>query len=317
LIRTIGFAQEIRLLRAGREPLQDRREGARFRVEVTRFVRGRAGTATMDAVHRHGRPADLAGIVRLASERAKLRADAVAPEGGATAAVFAPGVGGVLVHEMIGHALEGDLVGSGGSKLVERGLRFVSEQVQVVDDPRRARAPWTIDDEGTPAGPTPLIRDGQVAGTLHDLRTASEARAAPTGHGRRSSYIDSVRPRMGCTFLGNGTAEAGDIVGSTASGVYIHRMETASVDSCAGIACFRVTDADLLRNGKPAAPLFPFLMTVSLEDTLATLDAIAADLAFDTCVGSCFKDGQPLAVSVGAPTFRIGVVKVFAAKESR
>ena len=119
---------------------------------------------------------------------------------------------------------------------------------------------------------------------------------------------------MGCTFLGNGPDNAGAIVRDTAQGIYVRRLETARVDSCSGVACFRVTDR--IRNGRIGAPLLPFLLTVSLDDTLSTLDAVASDLTFDTCVGSCIKDGQPLPTSVGAPTFRIGVVRVYTSKSS-
>ena len=119
---------------------------------------------------------------------------------------------------------------------------------------------------------------------------------------------------MGCTFLGNGPDGAAVIVRDTPDGIYVRRLETARVDACSGVASFRVTDADRIRNGRIDAPLLPFLLTVSIDDTLSTLDAVASDLAFDTCVGSCIKDGQPLPTSVGAPTFRLGVVRVYTSK---
>ena len=121
---------------------------------------------------------------------------------------------------------------------------------------------------------------------------------------------------MGCTFLGNGPDDADGIVRGTRDGIYVRRLETASVDAGSGVASFRVTDADRIRDGCIDAPLLPFVLTVALDDTLSTLDAVASDLAFDTCVGSCIKDGQPLPTSVGAPTFRIGVVRVYTSKSS-
>jgi TldD protein len=249
--------------------------------------------------------ADLPGIVARRLE-ARLRARP-APRG-PTTVVFAPGVAGVLIHELVGHALEADalLAGTWASRA---GEGAVAPGVTVVDDPRRGRTAWRVDDEGETARPTLLMRDGRVAGSLVDLRTAALGGRKPTGHGRRASFREPVRPRMGCTFLAAGKLHPGDVLDGT-TGIYVWRLEAASVDPASGTAVLRVTDADLLDQGRTVVALQPHLLRVDAARALPAIDRIADDLAFDTCVGSCQRQAQALAVSVGAPTIRSGVITV-------
>jgi TldD protein len=116
---------------------------------------------------------------------------------------------------------------------------------------------------------------------------------------------------MGCTFLGPGTLHPREVIENTPRGILVRRLEAATAHPESGTARFRVTDADQIRDGKLGFPLEPFLFKVSAEQALSGLERIADDLTFDTCIGSCIRDGQPLATSVGAPTCRIGVVTVF------
>ena len=131
-----------------------------------------------------------------------------------------------------------------------------------------------------------------------------------TGHGRRASYRDPVQPRMGCTFIAAGRLAPEEVVEGIGEGTYVRRMEAANVDPRSGRATFRVTDADRIREGRLAEPLRPHLIAVEGTGLLQGIDRIASDLSFDTCIGSCHRDGQTIAVSVGAPTIRIGLVKV-------
>lgn len=309
--RLVGLDQRVRIARPGRKVARDRRRGERIRVDVQVRSGPRVGSASAEWVLRPGRDTlDAQQLVAGAVDRARERLDARPAATGVRAAVFAPGAGGILVHEVIGHALEADTVRRQGSLLTSSAARFSSPEVVVADDPRRGRAAWQVDDEGETAGPVALVRDGAVVGRILDRRTARAAGVETTGHGRRASYLEPVLPRMGCTFLASGRHDSEEIVRATRCGIYVRRMEAASVDTCAGVATFRVTDADAIENGRIDHALAPFLLRATLNDTLSTLDHIASDLAFDTNVGTCLREGQPLVTSVGAPTFRLGVVTV-------
>jgi len=115
---------------------------------------------------------------------------------------------------------------------------------------------------------------------------------------------------MGCTYLAPGFLDPGEVLDGTERGIYVRRMEAASADPASGRATFRVTDADRIVKGRLEAALDTFLIDVSVVEVLPTMDRIASDLVFDSCIGSCVRDGQPLATSVGAPTFRVGLIRV-------
>lgn len=219
--------------------------------------------------------------------------------------VLAPGLGGVVVHELVGHALEGD-VAELGSRLGRYKDRFASPLVRVLDDPSVSRAPWTIDDEGVPPRAVTLVEGGRVAGRLLDRACA----AGSTGHGRRGSYLDPVLPRMGCTYIDRGSSHPLEILAETPRGIFVRRLVAAHADPLAGRATFVVTDSDRIEDGRITRPLRPFVVELDVIDALASIDRVGDDLVFDTCVGSCVRAGQPLAVSVGAPTVRLGLIKV-------
>ena len=212
------------------------------------------------------------------------------------------------MHELAGHALEADRA-LAGSWLARRGAGVADEQLVVIDDPRRGRMGWRIDDEGEAAGPTLLLRGGKVCRWMLDQRTAVATRRQPSGHGRRSSFREPVRPRMGCTFIASGALSAQDVLSGT-TGIYVRRMEAAHTDPVQGTAVFRVTDADRIEQGRAMVALHPLLLVVRGMTALTTIDRVANDLAFDACVGSCHKHAQPLAVSVGAPTIRLRLASV-------
>lgn len=313
-VRAVSFRQEILVAPAGREVRSDTRQGLRLRARCLARGGPAVSAATTEIVfsRRHTDPAEIvaaAGEALAAS--ARHRFDARPAPTGLLPVVLAAGAGGVLIHEIVGHALEADTVLAGGSWLARSEEPVASRHLMVVDDPRRGRAPWKVDDEGVPARATPLIRDGVVAGCLHDRRSAAASQANPTGHGRCSSFREPVRPRMGCTFVAPGELAPSELLDGIERGVYVRRMETGSTDPRAGRAVFRVTDSDLILRGKIDVPLQPHLLYVDGRHALAHMDRIANDLAFDTCVGSCHRDGQPLAISVGAPTIWLGVAGVF------
>lgn len=309
--RWVSSRQSVAVARPGRPVGVDRRASSWVRLEVRLPAddRDRDGFAVVEKVLRT--PSDLeAGPLAIRTvERALSRKGSTAAPRGTMKIVLAPGLGGVVVHELIGHALEADTVLRGGSRLAQSGMRSVPALV-VVDDPRRARFGWRMDDEGEPAGAVCLMQDGQVTGHLVDRASAHRMGLPCSGHGRRASFAEPARPRMGCTFLAPGPHPFEEIVRDTPAGVYVRRMDAASTDVTAGLARFRVTDADRIEAGRIAAPLGAFLLEISLDAGLASLDRIGDDLAFDPCIGSCVRDGQALATSVGAPTCRLGVARV-------
>jgi TldD protein len=314
--RWVGFEQRIHSGQAGRGVVADRRQGRRVRLQADLTHRGRAGRAVAEAVLRSDSVDDVGPVLeRLAAEvaaRVDARLAAEKLPSGERRIVFGPGVGGVLMHEVVGHALEADTVLGRASWLAGSAAEPFqgSSQVLVVDDPRRGRAAWRLDDEGEPARATALLSRGRPAGWLHDRASARRAGRTPTGHGRRASFRDPVRPRMGCTFLATGRNGPGEALQGVEDGIYVRRMEAASTDTRIGRAVFRVTDADRILNGRLVAPLAPHVMCVEGREALSSVDCVADDLAFDVCIGSCLHHGQPLSISVGAPTFRIGLTSV-------
>jgi len=304
-LRWIEHVQEVLARSETRGACRETRRARRLRVEV-RVSRGpRTATATADAVLRPGREPDAERLARAVVDRAARRLSSRPATPGRGAVVLAPGVAGMLVHELVGHALEGDTVARGGSPLARERPRFSCTDLRVIDDPRRSRAPWRADDEGEPAAPALLIDEGRIVGHLLDRASANALGGCPTGHARRSSYLAPIRPRMGCTFIAAGRLDPREILDSVDRGVYVRRMDAAAVDLDAGAATFRVTDADDVERGAIGDPLDPFLMTLTVADLIGSLDRIGNDLEFDVCVGSCVREGQPLSTSVGAPTIRL------------
>jgi TldD protein len=310
LANVVRFHQVVWVARPDLEVVSDIRRGSRLevRVQVGEFPER---TAVQDLVLRSVDSAPIQAAFAHALERAEKRTFASAtPKPGETTAVFAPGVAGIVVHELIGHALEGDVVARHGSWIAEAGLLSAAAAVTVTDDPRRGRGAWLIDDEGTATRATRLVERDRQVGLLLDRSAATALGKASTGHGRRSSYLDRIQPRMGCTFVESGVDDPIDILRTTPAGVFIRRLTGGHTDPLSGRATFIVRESDRIIDGRLAEPFDDFVIELSGSESWKTIDRVAHDLAFDTCVGSCVRDGQPLAVSVGAPTIRIGVVRV-------
>jgi predicted Zn-dependent protease len=308
--KLVSFHQEVWVGLPGKGAAHDVRRGCRVELRV-QIGGERAAHAVEELVFAsNGAPSFAEAFVR-AFDRAEQRvSSSPAPEPGSTSAVFAPGVAGVVAHELIGHALEGDVVARGPTWISVTTFPATGTPVTVIDDPRRGRGSWLIDDEGVVAGETILIDRGRPVGMLVDRSSASALGKISTGHGRRSSYLEAVRPRMGCTFIESGVDAPEDVLRSTRTGVFIRRLAGGHTDPISGRASFIVSDADRIVDGKLAGPLDAFVLELDGVESWGSIDRVAHDLAFDTCVGSCVRDGQPMAVSVGAPTIRIGVVRV-------
>jgi microcin-processing metallopeptidase PmbA/TldD-like protein len=308
--KLVSFHQDVWVGFPGQEVAKDVRRGCRLEVRA-QLGDARRSHAVEELIVGADGSIHVADAFARAFERAEARRSLVAPpKPGSAVAVFAPGTAGVIAHELIGHALEGDAVARSLTWIRADVFPAAARPVTVLDDPRRGRGAWTIDDEGVAARETPLIVRGRPVGLLLDMNSASALGKVSTGHGRRSSYLEAVLPRMGCTYIATGDDDPLEVLQGTRRGVYIRRMTAAQTDPISGRASFLVTDADRIADGRLVEPLDVFVLELDGGESWRSIDRVCHDLAFDRCVGSCMRDGQPLAVSVGAPTIRIGVATI-------
>ncbi len=230
-----------------------------------------------------------------------------APAGTMTV-VLGPGWPGVLLHEAIGHGLEGDFNRKGSSAFTGRiGERVASPGVTVVDDgtlPAR-RGSLNIDDEGNPTQCTTLIENGILRGYMQDSLNARLMGVAPTGNGRRESFAHVVLPRMTNTYMLAGERTREEIIESVERGVYAVNFGGGQVDITNGKFVFAATEAYLIENGRVSYPLKGATLIGNGPDCLTRVSMVGNDLALDPGVGTCGKDGQSVPVGVGQPTLRI------------
>ena len=230
-----------------------------------------------------------------------------APAGSMTV-VLGPGWPGVLLHEAVGHGLEGDFNRKGSSAFAGRmGQRVASKGVTVVDDgtlPGR-RGSLNIDDEGNPTQCTTLIEDGVLKGYIQDSMNARLMKMPVTGNGRRESFAHTVMPRMTNTYMLNGDKDPREIIASVKKGVYAVSFGGGQVDITNGKFVFSCTEAYLIENGKVTHPLKGATLIGNGPDALTRVSMIGNDMALDTGIGVCGKDGQSVPVGVGQPSMRI------------
>ncbi len=227
--------------------------------------------------------------------------------------VLGPGWPGILLHEAIGHGLEGDFNRKGTSAFSDRlGERVAAPGVTVVDDgtiPGR-RGSLNVDDEGTPTARTVLIDDGILCGYMHDRLNARLMGHAPTGNGRRESYAHMPMPRMTNTFMLEGQEAPEDILGSVKNGLYAATFGGGQVDITSGKFVFSASEAYRIEDGKITSPLKGATLIGNGPDVLTRVSRIGHDLALDQGVGTCGKDGQGVPVGVGMPTIRVDALTV-------
>jgi TldD protein len=253
---------------------------------------------------------------RFASEAARqatLKLTAVDAPAGTMTVVLGPGWPGILLHEAIGHGLEGDFNRKGVSAFSGRiGQKVASELVTVVDDGTIAnrRGSLNVDDEGTPTGRTVLIENGILRGYLQDRLNARLMGMEPTGNGRRESFAHPPMPRMTNTFMLAGQDDPGDILRSVERGLYAVSFGGGQVDITNGKFVFSASEAYLIENGKVTRPVKGATLIGNGPDALVRVSRVGHDLALDEGVGTCGKDGQSVPVGVGLPTIRLDAMTV-------
>ncbi|MFP8880996.1 MAG: metalloprotease TldD [Myxococcota bacterium] len=252
-------------------------------------------------------------VVDEAVRVAMVSLEAVECPAGAMPVVLGPGWPGILLHEAIGHGLEGDFNRKKTSAFTDRiGERVASDGVTVVDDgtlPER-RGSINVDDEGTPTQRTTLIENGILTGYLQDRLNARLMNSCSTGNGRRESYAHLPMPRMTNTFMLAGDDDPDDIIRSVPSGIYAVSFGGGQVDITSGKFVFSVSEAYKIENGRVGAPLKGATLIGNGPDILTRVSRIGNDLKLDPGVGTCGKDGQSVPVGVGLPTIRLDEVTV-------
>jgi TldD protein len=230
-----------------------------------------------------------------------------APAGTMTV-VLGPGWPGILLHEAVGHGLEGDFNRKGTSAFSGRvGERVAARGVTVVDDGTIAnrRGSLNVDDEGNPTQHNILIEDGVLRGYIQDSLNARLMGVAPTGNGRRESYAHVPMPRMTNTYMLNGDKDPAEIIASVDRGLYAVNFGGGQVDITSGKFVFSASEAFMIENGKLTYPVKGATLIGNGPDALTRVSMIGNDMRLDPGVGTCGKEGQSVPVGVGQPTLRI------------
>ncbi len=248
------------------------------------------------------------GFAREAVRLALTNLEAQPAPAGTMTVVLGPGWPGVLLHEAIGHGLEGDFNRKGTSAFAGRlGQRVAAPGVTVVDDgtlPGR-RGSLNMDDEGTPTQCTVLIEDGILRGYMQDKLNARLMGVSSTGNGRRESYAHLPMPRMTNTYMLAGDRDPGEIIASVDRGLYAVNFGGGQVDITSGKFVFSTSEAYLIENGKVGRPVKGATLIGNGPDVLTRVSLIGNDLQLDQGVGTCGKEGQSVPVGVGQPTLRV------------
>ncbi|MCV2880527.1 metalloprotease TldD [Actibacterium sp. XHP0104] len=310
--------QEVVILRPDGTLLQDSRPMTRLNVSVIVEDQGRRESGS----HGGGGRAGLTGLIdpahwqattREALRIALVNLGAQPAPAGQMDVVLGSGWPGILLHEAVGHGLEGDFNRKGSSAFAGRmGERVASPGVTVVDDgtiPDR-RGSLSFDDEGTPSSRTVLIEDGILVGYMQDRQNARLMGVAPTGNGRRESYAHAPMPRMTNTIMEAGNANPADILADLKDGIYAVGFGGGQVDITNGKFVFSCTEAYRVQNGKVGAAVKGATLIGDGATAMNQIRAIGNDLALDPGIGNCGKAGQWVPVGVGQPTLMIGGLTV-------
>ncbi len=252
-------------------------------------------------------------FARKAVSQALLNLDAVEAPAGSMNVVLGPGWPGVLLHEAVGHGLEGDFNRKGSSAFSGRiGEKVASEHCTVVDDGTMSqrRGSLNIDDEGTPTQQTVLIENGILKGYMQDRLNAKLMGVPCTGNGRRESYSHLPMPRMTNTYMLAGELDPEEIIASVDNGLYAVNFSGGQVDITSGKFVFSASEAYLIENGKVTRPVKGATLIGNGPEVMTRVSMVGNDLQLDDGVGTCGKEGQSVPVGVGQPTMRIDGITV-------
>jgi TldD protein len=313
-----GEWQAVQILRPDGVRVADLRPLVRLNVAVVVEANGRRetgsygtggrfdyGMITSDAVWR--------GAVDEALRQALVNLESVPAPAGEMAVVLGAGWPGILLHEAIGHGLEGDFNRKKTSAFAELlGKRIASSEVTVIDDgtlPDR-RGSLTVDDEGTPTNRTVLIEDGVLVGYLQDRLNARLMGMRPTGNGRRQSYAHAPMPRMTNTIMLGGRHSPQEMIGTVKRGLYAVNFGGGQVDITSGKFVFSASEAYLIEDGRVTAPVKGATLIGNGPDALTKVEMVGNDMALDPGIGTCGKNGQGVPVGVGQPTLKLSGLTV-------
>lgn len=308
-----GEWQAVQILRADGNRVADLRPLVRLSVSVVVEAGGRRETGSHGmggrfAYERVIAPAAWRGAVDEALRQAVLNLESIPAPAGEMEVVLGPGWPGILLHEAIGHGLEGDFNRKRTSAFAGLlGSRIAAPGVTVVDDgtlPDR-RGSITVDDEGTPSGRTVLIEDGILVGFLQDRQNARLMGAAATGNGRRQSHAHAPMPRMTNTVMAGGDRQPAEILASVKRGIYGVNFSGGQVDITSGKFVFGMSEAYLVENGRIGAPVKGAMLIGNGPEALTRVSMIGNDMALDPGIGTCGKQGQGVPVGVGQPTLKM------------
>jgi TldD protein len=308
-----GEWSAVEILRPGGEIVRDFRPLVRLNVAVTAGDGDRQETGSYGAGGREGyarfvSPDAWRGQVDEALRQALVNLEAEPAPAGEMEVVLGPGWTGVLLHEAVGHGLEGDFNRKETSAFAGRiGERVAAPGVTVIDDGTidGRRGSLTIDDEGTPTSRTVLIEDGVLKGYIHDRLNARLMGMAPTGNGRRESFAHNPMPRMTNTFMLGGDRDPAEILSTVKNGIYAVNFSGGQVDITSGKFVFNCTEAYRVKDGKVGAPIKNAALIGDGPSVLTQVSMIGNDFSLDPGVGVCGKAGQGVPVGVGQPTIKI------------
>ena len=313
-----GEWQAIQIIRADGSRVSDIRPLVRLGISVMvekkgRMESGSDGTGGRRLYDYYMEPLTWKSCVDEAIRQALVNLDSIPAPAGEVPVVLGSGWPGILLHEAVGHGLEGDFNRKQTSAFAGlMGERVAAPGITVVDDGtlKGRRGSLTIDDEGTPTQYTVLIEDGILTGFMQDRLNSRLMKVAETGNGRRQSFSHQPMPRMTNTYMLGGNSDPEEIIASVDNGVYATSFGGGQVDITSGKFVFQCTEAYQIENGKIGAPLKGATLIGNGPDVLTKVSMIGNDMQLDPGIGTCGKEGQGVPVGVGQPTLKIDELTV-------